>query len=284
MASPQLEDGYTRIANELLEALLLADLSKRELLVLLAVIRKTYGFNRSMDRISSAQLAAATGLTATHCRATVRDLKARGLLASEGDMLGLQKDHDRWQGGPKQAGPFQAGPKQAGPKQAEKEAQNGPLGRPKMGLTKESIKNKKTPPPQEPPPQPDPVSGGGEDLDLIYPPALDSLERETAAILVSPVAEQAQALLDELDALIRADRIKVTRMACLRGLVKRAHAGTFTPEAGLAIKAKRDAQAKQAQRQQAQAQTASTDAVLARHAKLMGLSLDEYRQRLGGQA
>lgn len=46
MANPQIENGYTRIANELLEALLLANLSKRQLLVALAVIRQTYGFNR----------------------------------------------------------------------------------------------------------------------------------------------------------------------------------------------------------------------------------------------
>ncbi len=41
-----LDDGYTRIANELLEAVMLAGLTQHQLLVFLAVMRKTYGFNK----------------------------------------------------------------------------------------------------------------------------------------------------------------------------------------------------------------------------------------------
>ncbi|MGP4870955.1 replication protein, partial [Klebsiella pneumoniae] len=37
-----IDDGYTRIANELLEAVMAADLTARQLKVVLAVIRKTY--------------------------------------------------------------------------------------------------------------------------------------------------------------------------------------------------------------------------------------------------
>lgn len=42
-----LDDGYTRIANELLEAVMAADLTARQLKVVLAVIRKTYGSVKS---------------------------------------------------------------------------------------------------------------------------------------------------------------------------------------------------------------------------------------------
>ncbi len=42
-----LDDGYTRIANELLEAVMLAGLTQHQLLVFLAVMRKTYGFNKN---------------------------------------------------------------------------------------------------------------------------------------------------------------------------------------------------------------------------------------------
>ncbi|HGU6418316.1 TPA: replication protein, partial [Escherichia coli] len=38
-----LDDGYTRIANELLEAVMLTGLTQHQLLVFLAVMRKTYG-------------------------------------------------------------------------------------------------------------------------------------------------------------------------------------------------------------------------------------------------
>ena len=59
-ASPQVEDGYTRISNELLGALVLADLTKQQWEVVMAVARKTYGFNKTTDDIALSQLAAMT--------------------------------------------------------------------------------------------------------------------------------------------------------------------------------------------------------------------------------
>ena len=49
MASPQIEDGYTKIANELLEAISKVNLSSYEFRVIMAIIRKTYGFNKKSD-------------------------------------------------------------------------------------------------------------------------------------------------------------------------------------------------------------------------------------------
>lgn len=46
-----IDDGYTRFANELLEAIASADLTARQLKVMLAYVRKTYGFNKKTDRI-----------------------------------------------------------------------------------------------------------------------------------------------------------------------------------------------------------------------------------------
>ena len=57
-----LDDGYTRIANELLEAVMAADLTARQLKVVMAVIRKTYGFGKKFDRVSNTQIAAMTGI------------------------------------------------------------------------------------------------------------------------------------------------------------------------------------------------------------------------------
>lgn len=48
-----IDDGYTRFANELLEAIASADLTARQLKVMLAYVRKTYGFNKKTDRISA---------------------------------------------------------------------------------------------------------------------------------------------------------------------------------------------------------------------------------------
>ncbi len=46
-----LDDGYARLSNMLLEAYSGADLTKRQFKVLLAILRKTYGWNKPMDRI-----------------------------------------------------------------------------------------------------------------------------------------------------------------------------------------------------------------------------------------
>lgn len=56
MASPQLENGYTRIANEVLEHLISFGLSGGELAMCLLVIRKTYGYGKKWDIISLSQL------------------------------------------------------------------------------------------------------------------------------------------------------------------------------------------------------------------------------------
>ncbi|WP_069985773.1 replication protein [Escherichia coli] len=47
-----LDDGYARLSNMLLEAYSGADLTKRQFKVLLAILRKTYGWNKPMDRIT----------------------------------------------------------------------------------------------------------------------------------------------------------------------------------------------------------------------------------------
>ena len=62
MADPQLEKGYTRIANELLEAVCRTNLSGSELRILLYIIRRTYGFNRSYAEIPLSEIAGAVGM------------------------------------------------------------------------------------------------------------------------------------------------------------------------------------------------------------------------------
>lgn len=74
--SPQLENGYTKLANELLEALISAGLTARQWTVVMAIIRKTYGFNKKADEIGLSQLAAMTGLDKSNLSRTVRELEA----------------------------------------------------------------------------------------------------------------------------------------------------------------------------------------------------------------
>jgi len=64
MASPQLENGHTRIANELLEALCSYSFPPKASLpprIVLFVIRKTYGFQKKMDTLSISQFQEGVG-------------------------------------------------------------------------------------------------------------------------------------------------------------------------------------------------------------------------------
>ena len=77
-----LDDGYTRIANELLEAVMLAGLTQHQLLVFLAVMRKTYGFNKKLDWVSNEQLSELTGILPHKCSAAKSVLVKRGILSA----------------------------------------------------------------------------------------------------------------------------------------------------------------------------------------------------------
>lgn len=64
MANPQKENGYTAIANELLEALVKIEFPKNTgqlpIKLCLFIIRKTYGYHKKMDIISLSQFQKAT--------------------------------------------------------------------------------------------------------------------------------------------------------------------------------------------------------------------------------
>jgi phage replication O-like protein O len=62
MASPQCENGYTKIANELFEAILRTRLPGQELRIMLSVLRFTYGFGKKQDQISYGQLSKITNI------------------------------------------------------------------------------------------------------------------------------------------------------------------------------------------------------------------------------
>ena len=70
-----MENGYTRVANELLEALYRARLGGREMRVVLAVIRLTYGFLRKENAISLGKLAEMTGLRKERLSEVVKALE-----------------------------------------------------------------------------------------------------------------------------------------------------------------------------------------------------------------
>ena len=104
--NPQLEDGYTRVANELFDAIIRARLNRRQYAVLLAVTRKTYGYNRKTARISIRQVAAMTGLERSNVIRTINRLVKMSVLirnemptSRDGAQvfeMGLNKHYDQW--------------------------------------------------------------------------------------------------------------------------------------------------------------------------------------------
>ncbi|WP_033750832.1 replication protein [Pantoea sp. NGS-ED-1003] len=92
-----IEDGFTRIANELLEAVMLAGLTQHQLLVFMAVMRKTYGFNKKVDWISNEQLSQLTGMLPHKCSAAKSALVKRNILSQNGRLTGINKVIGDWE-------------------------------------------------------------------------------------------------------------------------------------------------------------------------------------------
>ncbi len=91
-----IDDGYTRIANGLLEAVMAADLTARQLKVVLAVIRKTYGFGKKFDRITNTQIAAMTGIHHTHVCKAKNEMIAMNIIVTNGLAIGVNKVISDW--------------------------------------------------------------------------------------------------------------------------------------------------------------------------------------------
>lgn len=133
------DDGYTRLANDLLDALIEADLTKHQYKVALAVIRKTYGFNKSMDWMTNEQIAEATNIPATRVSTAKNELLRMGVLISRGRKTGPNKVISEWQTHiPQNRETFPKTGKESFPK-------TGKTPSPKQGYTKDTIqKTRKT--------------------------------------------------------------------------------------------------------------------------------------------
>lgn len=106
MANPQLENGFTRIANEVMDALTKTKIGSGERQVLDGIIRKTYGFNKKEDYISISQLEKMTGLSKRWVIYTLQNLEAKNIITikrsfkpngyKEVNKISFQKDYTKW--------------------------------------------------------------------------------------------------------------------------------------------------------------------------------------------
>ena len=96
MANPQKENGYTAIANEVLEALVKVRLPPSEKDVLFFIIRKTYGYNKKEDRISLTQFEKGTELSRPTIVKALYNLIVRNMVVKAGLPLRFNKDYEKW--------------------------------------------------------------------------------------------------------------------------------------------------------------------------------------------
>jgi phage replication O-like protein O len=102
MASPQLEDGFTRIANEIIEVLARINLSPYESRVLWFVLRKTYGWRKKSDWIAASQMRAGLGgLDRRNIFRALKGLSGKNMIVISRDdahkpKYSFQKDYSKW--------------------------------------------------------------------------------------------------------------------------------------------------------------------------------------------
>lgn len=100
MANPQLEDGHTRIVNSILEEVLKVDIPIGALKIFLAIIRKTWGWDKTIDWVSITQFQNMTGYSRmTVCR-SLKWLVDNNMVKKTGKphkpKYGIQKDYTKW--------------------------------------------------------------------------------------------------------------------------------------------------------------------------------------------
>jgi phage replication O-like protein O len=107
MASPQVDNGkFVRIANTVTEALCRAHLTGHEYAVMLAVIRKTWGWQKKKDKIPVADLCELTGIPDHGLMSRITTALERKRLITKNHRSGkvteyaVNKDYDTWDTGP----------------------------------------------------------------------------------------------------------------------------------------------------------------------------------------
>ncbi|MCF2911891.1 replication protein [Halomonas sp. Cn5-12] len=119
---PQVEDGYTRIANELFDEIIGAPVTDRERRVVLAVVRLTYGWNKKSDRIFAEDVAKLTKMHESRVSKVISELVRRNVIFRKGGSrspITLNKDVSSWEPS--------TGSKRKAPTKRAESAQNEPV-------------------------------------------------------------------------------------------------------------------------------------------------------------
>lgn len=103
MADPDTGNGFVRIANTLYDAITAYPFSKRQLKVVLAVIRQTDGYGRKNDDVTVSRLASLCGLDSSDTSKALGELSRMQVVTVErgkhGKLVGLNKNYEAWASG-----------------------------------------------------------------------------------------------------------------------------------------------------------------------------------------
>jgi len=97
MASPQLENGYTKIANEILEALAKVSFRGSTRNVLDCVLRKTYGFSKKEDKISISQFCQMIGVSKRTVIYSIQELEEKNIIFVKKNVNEGEKDTNTYE-------------------------------------------------------------------------------------------------------------------------------------------------------------------------------------------
>jgi phage replication O-like protein O len=96
MTNVQLENGYTKIANELIDKFCTFRIRGEAWQILMAIFRKTYGFNKSEDWISHSQIVEMTGMLKGNVSRELSKLITEHIVIKTDNKLKLNKHYDEW--------------------------------------------------------------------------------------------------------------------------------------------------------------------------------------------
>lgn len=105
MANPQKENGFTPIANELLEALMKFRPPAEKRAIFDSILRRTYGYGRKEAAISGDYFAQLTNINRRHVARAIKWLEQANMITATPAPRGrgsistyaIQKDYDLWQ-------------------------------------------------------------------------------------------------------------------------------------------------------------------------------------------
>lgn len=97
MASPQKENGYTSIANELMEAFARTpSIGSEAFQVLMLLLRRSYGFQKKDAEMSISFIAQGTGMKRRCASRAIERLVSKRLIVRAGSIVAINKNYDEW--------------------------------------------------------------------------------------------------------------------------------------------------------------------------------------------